>query len=981
MALYPPIVASSMPAFDIGKNKVRIYYNLSSYNVARIDDISRVHVTIRRQSSNVNVVNNSYEILQKPFPGERDDIDIALNRYYVEINSSEIIKERKYQEETQEEQIETGFQQNGIYKVQLRFSTKAKGISESEERNFYTNNIENFSQWSTVCIIKAISAPEFYIDDFYTGTAPEETDINYFYSTLSDFIGVYKQKDSLQTLKKWRIRLLSNSYTKEDILNIDNYTLSDSGEVLNQATNYNLQDGSVVFSCSLPYQLTNETSYKLFFEIQTRNGYYNSLLYNFTCSQSDVNTLSGSFESYINEEQGYIKLVFKSSQVDMKNLVLRRTDSKSNFLKWEDLKFFEARNDFNFTYYDFTAESGEFYRYLVQKVDARGRRGTPVYDQSKSKGTGIMAEWEHPFLLQITGNGDVSGTKQLKLKYDFNISSYKTNISQSKTDTIGSKYPFIRRNGTMYYRSFPITGTITQFMDQADLFTNSDTLFKGYYNKYQDFKGQIGEHGIQYDYTYQRKFREKVEEFLYNSKPKLYKSMQQGNIFIKLMQVSLTPKNELGRLVYTFSATAYQIDEACINTYNNYNLITVGTFNPHISDTKTVLKQLSSYDFNENIEGNLFKAGQDIIGADSASAASNSIAKSIKYGETFNGTKVTDFTINWLRLTIESEPYLILEQAGKYRAFDDVIPSYTTNNPDYVDKNIVRNNITESIRDNNYQDTIKGEINYPLYQIESTYGTNNIYLGWLFTIKDGTGTNNEGKQIIISPPNNIYELNEEDFSYKKEVQIIPAKDVAMLVDFRLMETIEQDITLVPKSRRFNKVNGQLVGTYDENTQLISRINYKYKYTYNTDNDNIKRTVNGIKNILVDTEPGAIIYLKTSAMDNPGRFVVNANGEFSFDFSDISDNPLSIQSLKIVGINILHSQTVDKGSVSDFSEISDPEDGYLCEKDNNLYCYYRGVWYPAERQQAQFVQNEYSIDIFCPVDAMVFYFANVEEDIY
>jgi len=49
----------------------------------------------------------------------------------------------------------------------------------------------------------------------------------------------------------------------------------------------------------------------------------------------------------------------------------------------------------------------------------------------------------------------------LKLKYDFQISSYKTNISESKTDTIGSKYPYIRRNGNMYYRSFPITGTIT----------------------------------------------------------------------------------------------------------------------------------------------------------------------------------------------------------------------------------------------------------------------------------------------------------------------------------------------------------------------------------------------------------------------------------------------------------------------------------------------------------------------------------------
>jgi len=39
----------------------------------------------------------------------------------------------------------------------------------------------------------------------------------------------------------------------------------------------------------------------------------------------------------------------------MSNLVIRRTDSKSNFLKWEDLKYFEAYDSLDFTYYDFTA--------------------------------------------------------------------------------------------------------------------------------------------------------------------------------------------------------------------------------------------------------------------------------------------------------------------------------------------------------------------------------------------------------------------------------------------------------------------------------------------------------------------------------------------------------------------------------------------------------------------------------------------------
>ena len=923
MALYPPIVASSMPAFNIQDKKVRIYYSLSTYNVAKKDDIQSVHITVRNQASNVNVLVNPNEMIEKSF-GLQDDIDKVLNRYYVDIA---------------DEDIAGGFKLQNLYKVQLRFSN----ISGS----FYTNNINNFSEWSTVCIIKPIQAPEFYINDFYTGQPPQQTDQNNFYSSLADFVGIYNQKDSIEKLKSWRLRLLTEDYTNENILNIDNYTLADSGIVLNQAENYNIDTDSVVLSCSLPYEFTEGVTYKLLFEIQTRNNFEDSLLYNFTYRQSNVNPLSGSLKAYINEEEGYIKLNFTSSEVYMGNLVIRRSDSKSNFLKWEDLKYLEVYNDANFTYYDFTAESGLFYRYLVQKVDARGRRGTPIYagsDTTKADNSvaDIMAEWEHAFLLESTGNGDLEGTTQLKLKYDFQISSYKTNISESKTDTIGSKYPYIRRNGNMYYRSFPITGTITQFMDDASLFTDSDTLFDNRFNKYKEFRGQIGNYVNQYDYTYERKFREKVEEFLYNSKPKLYKSMQEGNIFIKLMQISLTPKNELGRLVYSFTATAYEIDEAKVSTFNNYGLINVGTFNPNISYQTTIMSQISSYDFNDNIEGNLFKAGQDIVGAGSSRAAANSIAKSIKYNEPFNGKIVTDFTINWLRLTIESDPYLIIEQSPNvFRPYDDI--------------------------DSDGSDSINftDPIDYQLYQIESTYNGVNVYLGWLFTIND--------QQIIISPPNNIYELKEDTFSFSRGVNIIPAKDTAMLVDFRLIEVRQEDLSNTPKNKRMNVVNGQLIGTYSEDTELISRINYKYKYSYESGADRIERYVNGVNTILVDTEPGAIVYIKTSAMSEPERFVVNETGELNFD--PVESN-ISITNLRICGITIFEQDTNDLGTFSTLDEIEYPKELDRCQMGGRIYCYYRSAWYPAV-----LTQNQKFLDISCPVDALVFYYASIMEDYY
>ena len=108
MALYPPIVASSMPAFNFNDDAVRIYYSLSTYNIGRQDDIKKVHVTVRRQSSNVNVLLNKTQITEKTF-GLQQDIDEVLNRYYIDIYNSE---------------IDGGFEKDAIYKVQLRFSSE-----------------------------------------------------------------------------------------------------------------------------------------------------------------------------------------------------------------------------------------------------------------------------------------------------------------------------------------------------------------------------------------------------------------------------------------------------------------------------------------------------------------------------------------------------------------------------------------------------------------------------------------------------------------------------------------------------------------------------------------------------------------------------------------------------------------------------------------------------------------------------------------
>jgi len=72
---------------------------------------------------------------------------------------------------------------------------------------------------------------------------------------------------------------------------------------------------------------------------------------------------------------------------------------------------------------------------------------------------------EEPVLLDCWDIFLSSKDKQLKIAFDPQITSFSTKIAESVVETIGSQYPFIRRNGKIKYRTFPLSGTITAFMD------------------------------------------------------------------------------------------------------------------------------------------------------------------------------------------------------------------------------------------------------------------------------------------------------------------------------------------------------------------------------------------------------------------------------------------------------------------------------------------------------------------------------------
>ena len=70
----------------------------------------------------------------------------------------------------------------------------------------------------------------------------------------------------------------------------------------------------------------------------------------------------------------------------------------------------------------------------------------------------VLSDFEDSFLYD--------GKRQLKIKYNPKITSFKTGRLENKVDTIGSQFPFIFRNGNVAYKEFPLSGLISYQSDE-----------------------------------------------------------------------------------------------------------------------------------------------------------------------------------------------------------------------------------------------------------------------------------------------------------------------------------------------------------------------------------------------------------------------------------------------------------------------------------------------------------------------------------
>ena len=208
----------------------------------------------------------------------------------------------------------------------------------------------------------------------------------------------------------------------------------------------------------------------------------------------------------------------------------------------------------NFIFWDFHAPIGAPLNYKLQLED------------QEETGTAIL----------LSEGGFLSDqTRCLPVLYDLDIASYKYNIIDTVTPTLGGKYPFIRRNGYQKYRSFNLSGLISyhaeevmQAGEEAPDDHYKDTFLSQFEADYSGVRALMTD--TDYERIKERQYRESVINFLQDGQVKLFRTLEESNIFVRLTNVTLTPKKELGRMIYTFSCVAVECMATSEDNYDKY---------------------------------------------------------------------------------------------------------------------------------------------------------------------------------------------------------------------------------------------------------------------------------------------------------------------------------------------------------------------------------------------------------------------------
>ena len=345
--------------------------------------------------------------------------------------------------------------------VYFNINTNKKGYFIG---NFYKAQIAYLNEkdvgyFSPVGVIKLTSKPQIKIDRLTIGTNNLH---------LTTYTGIYNQyqKDISEKVHSYRFVVKDEN---DIIVEDTGYLLHNRNNDDNQYESYD----NFYFSKALE----DNKKYKIQYSVKTNNNLEISTpFYNIVIRKSVAPNFKVDIELNKNDENGYIEILLKRNKENEKNnevikgsFLLTRSSEKSNFTEWEEISKFNLTSHRSSlkTIKDFAIEQGVKYKYSIQQFNDQG-----LYSE-RNISKEISVDYEHSFLYD--------GERQLKIKFNPKMNNFKTDLLEAKIDTIGSKYPFIFRNGNVAYKEFPISGLISYLADEEGLFINNKERFKDIY--------------------------------------------------------------------------------------------------------------------------------------------------------------------------------------------------------------------------------------------------------------------------------------------------------------------------------------------------------------------------------------------------------------------------------------------------------------------------------------------------------------------
>lgn len=369
--------------------------------------------------------------------------------------------------------------------------------------------------------------------------------------------------------------LLGNLIINNDQLDSYRVTIEDDSDNIVETSAWLKPSALNTFNYTIAAALSTEKTYYATVQYRTASGYIDTELHTMRLAINLISAenLEDQFKITVsvNKEDNQIinkvvtlkgwKISIPSTIVKI-NFFLERSDSISNYSRWATLQECYLNNQSKSAFVEIQPVAYD--KYLDYSIGYKYRLRM-IFTAGSYSYTTLLPATEDVFVIN---DSDIKlenneGTF-LTIRYNPTINSYKYNIKDIITPTIGGIYPIVRRSGNQKYRTFTIGGLISyrDMPEDSGLFITSDQV--------AHLKGDDWD----LEMLKERTFREQVLAFLFADEVKLYRSPTEGQMLVRLSNISLTPNATLGRHIWEFSAQATEIDECSVNALKSYSFST-----------------------------------------------------------------------------------------------------------------------------------------------------------------------------------------------------------------------------------------------------------------------------------------------------------------------------------------------------------------------------------------------------------------------